>query len=464
MRHCTLIFFILLLACQKPATDFNSKSIKPCSENPRFWQYKNLPVLLLGASDEDNLFQLPHLESHLDLLASAGGNYIRNTMSARDSNNAQPFLQLDNGLYDLQQWNAEYWQRFNTLLELCFERDIIVQIEIWAFHDFNENPDLPTWAVNPWNPQNNITFDESVLKTRYGNLRDVEHAFFASVPNLQNNEPLLSVQKRFVDKILDISLSFPNVLYCITNEIHPHYSPEWGWYWARYVKERASAQNKTIYVTEMLWQIDFEKPQQQVSLAHPEIYDYFEASQNSFQKGDAHWHKLQFAYHQIAPHPRPINCVKIYGSDHGPNWTGLDSDAVERFWRQIIGGAASSRFHRPPAGLGLSPKAQIQLKSMLLLAHEYNFIHSTPDSTHRLLKNRNDNSAFAAAIKNEKWIVYFPTSGAVDFSPANRGHFNVKWLDINHVRWYDSSQYVNVNSIHLKTPGDGMWVALVSRK
>ena len=62
----------------------DNNSIRPFTENPRYWQYKGNPVLLLGGSGDDNLFQYPGLEEHLDLLQSVGGNYIRNTMSSRD--------------------------------------------------------------------------------------------------------------------------------------------------------------------------------------------------------------------------------------------------------------------------------------------------------------------------------------------------------------------------------------------
>ena len=43
---------------QTPA--FSAKGrIGVYKENPRYWQYKGRPVLLLGGSVEDNLFQIP---------------------------------------------------------------------------------------------------------------------------------------------------------------------------------------------------------------------------------------------------------------------------------------------------------------------------------------------------------------------------------------------------------------------
>ncbi|MCK4293613.1 MAG: hypothetical protein KAY65_10485, partial [Planctomycetes bacterium] len=85
--------------------------IQPYKKNPCYWQYKGKPVLLLGGSKDDNLFQIPDMKEHLDLLASVGGNYIRNTMSSRSDKGfeVQAFKKLANGKYDLSQWNDEYW-------------------------------------------------------------------------------------------------------------------------------------------------------------------------------------------------------------------------------------------------------------------------------------------------------------------------------------------------------------------
>jgi hypothetical protein len=60
------------------------------------------------------------------------------------------------------------------------------------------------------------------------------------VPALNDDRVLLSYQQRFVDKVLSYSLHCDHVLYCISNEIHPQYPPEWGWYWADYLRKQAS--------------------------------------------------------------------------------------------------------------------------------------------------------------------------------------------------------------------------------
>jgi hypothetical protein len=49
--------------------------------------------------------------------------------------------------------------------------------------------------------------------------------------------------------------------------------------------------------------------------------------------------------------PRPVNHTKIYGGGYQPMGTGGFEDGVERFWRNLLAGSASSRFHRPTSGM-----------------------------------------------------------------------------------------------------------------
>ena len=60
-------------------------TLRPWSENAWYWSYHGQPVLLLGGSDDDNLFQWPEekLIPQLDRIVAAGGNVVRNTMSDR---------------------------------------------------------------------------------------------------------------------------------------------------------------------------------------------------------------------------------------------------------------------------------------------------------------------------------------------------------------------------------------------
>ena len=91
-------FIFLILSCNNHVNDtLIEDAIKPYSGNVRYWQYKDEPVLLLSGTKNDNLFQITDLEEHLNELQSVGGNFIRNTMSSRDTGDVLPFLQLSEG-------------------------------------------------------------------------------------------------------------------------------------------------------------------------------------------------------------------------------------------------------------------------------------------------------------------------------------------------------------------------------
>ena len=101
--------------------------IRIYDENPFYFQFKEIPVLLLGGSKIDCAFQLTDAEQHLDELAAIGGNYIRCTMSARADGCVWPYdYNQATGMFDLSVWNEEYWQRFDRFLNHAAKLDVIV--------------------------------------------------------------------------------------------------------------------------------------------------------------------------------------------------------------------------------------------------------------------------------------------------------------------------------------------------
>lgn len=210
--------------------------IQPYRANPRYWQYKGKPILLLGGSKDDNLFQIPDLHAHIDEIARVGGNYIRNTMSdRRDLGFEVPaFERRPDGKYDLDRWNPEYWRRFSEMLRLTYDRNIIVQIEVWDRFDYWQKH----WARHPFNPINNVNYTEAEtgLGPRYDDHpANNQQPFFFSTPGQRPIAPLLKYQQRFVDEMLRRSLPYPNILYCMDNETAG--AEAWGAYWAGYIRE-----------------------------------------------------------------------------------------------------------------------------------------------------------------------------------------------------------------------------------
>jgi len=434
----------------------NPDRIQIYKDNPYYWQYKGKPVLLLGGSVEDNLFQIPNIKEHLDLLASVGGSYVRCTMSCRDEGDVWPFKKVGDS-YDLEQWNDEFWRRFSNFLELTSERDIIIQIEVWATFDYYRD----CWDANPFNPRNNSTY--TVEETGLPEVVNTHptgtgNNFFWSVPKENNQQTVLKYQRKFVDKLLSYSLQYGNVLYCMDNETSV--TPAWGEYWAEYIKARAADAGTGVETTEMWDAWDLSHQQHKATLDHPEIYSFCDISQNNHQKGQAHWDNAQKFRANLSP-IRPINCIKIYGSDTGR--FGNTRDGLERFWRNVFGGMASSRFHRPDSGEGLNENAQAHIKSMRMLTDSMDIFTCEPHSD--LLLNRRENGAYATANPGKEYAVYFPDGGSVDLDLTHaQGSLQARWLDIAKSQWADEKMLDGGGVVTLTSPGNGYWTVLILHK
>ena len=465
-----VMFTLALIGAGALARADDADRIRPYRENPFYWQYKGQPVLLLGGSWQDNLFNHPKgLERHLDVLKSVGGNYLRNVMSHRNVGNVFAYEQAD-GKFDLDRWNVEYWRRLESFLKLTHERDIVVQIEIWATWDhYEDHQSLGGWSKHPFNPANNSTYtaEESGLPTEVAyapRSEPTEHAFFHSVPELDNNTLVLRYQRAYVDKLLSYSLKYPHVLYCMNNETGEPVA--WSDFWARYVRAQAAEAGRQVEVAEMRRHHDITVPDHRHMVNHPDLYSFLDISQNNTQAGPTHWDRMLRVRAWVQDRPRPINNNKIYSG-------GNDEEAVARMFRIIFAGGASARFHRPHPlegtddhekstnwGLGLSARAQATLRAARTLTEAMNVFACEPRTD--LLSELLPNEAYCLAEAGRQYAVYFPDGGAVklDVSKA-QGPLQVRWLDVSRSAWQDSRTVEGGGILALKTPGTGHWAVLV---
>lgn len=462
-----LLFGLLVLA--SPASGEERRQaggrIQPWSENAFYWQYHGQPVLLVGGSDDDNLFQWPaeRLERQLDLLARTGGNYIRNTMSDRRDKGFEvyAFRKLSDGRYDLNEWNPEYWKRFHRLLQWTSQRNIIVQIEVWDRFDYSDHGGRDRWQQHPYNPKNNVnySYEESGFARRYTKHPGTNRQpFFFTTPRQRNNTVVLKYQQRFVEKMLSIALPFDNVLYCIDNETSGE--EKWARYWAQFIRRRAKKAGTRVCITEMWDDWNVTGGRHLRTYDHPELYDFVDISQNNHNKRDRHWNNALMVRRHLLTQPRPINTVKTYGAD-GNKFGHNDNDAVERVWRHLLAGCAAVRFHRPPAGLGLNPKAQATIRAVRQVEQLVRFwsLRPAPD---RLL-DRRGNEAFAASRPGEAHVVYFPAQGDVRLK-SEPGKWELTWIEVAGGARKDATIVRSDGALRLGTPSDGHWVAVLRRQ
>ena len=303
------------------------------------------------------------------------------------------------------------------------------------------------------------------------------HAFFETVPGLSNSKraKILPYQKAFVDKILSISLKYPNVLYTMNNETGEN--PEWGIYWANYIESEAAAQGKTVQVNDMRRNTNITASDHVAIFEDPANYSFIDISQNNKEEDpNLHWDRFMNARNILEADPariRPINNNKLY-SNRGSEWG--DYLPIERYFRNLLAGAASIRFHRPHwdggshvvdpetemyirtgIGLGLSPNAQSSIQAARMLADEVNLLELEPDANHSLLPGRSSGDAtFAMRNDGQEYVVLFhgqsPSSISVDLSSAP-GNVEVKWLDVYGAAWVPVTQLSGGSTVTLTRPG-----------
>jgi hypothetical protein len=470
--------FVLALpvASGVTATDANVDRIQPYTENPRYWQYRGEPVMLLGGSETDHIFLLEDLESHLDEMQEVGGNYVRCTMSQREGVDLKPHKLLSDGKFDLEQWNDEYWRRFQSMLRWTTEREIFVQIEVWDRFDYSTE----CWQHSPWNPANNVnyTVEQTGFALEYPlpAHRDA-HPFFYSIPGMTRYEARLdlirSYQEAFVAKMLSYSLDYGHVLYCMNNETST--PAQWGQHWIRFIQTAAADEGVAVFTTDM-FDDAFRAERAEhtpVIFRDSEHYMFADISQvNSRNFDQAHWDSLLWLIVRVNQHPRPCNHTKIYGSGYYSFGTGGPEDGVERFWRDILGGSASARFHRPDAGNGLNDWAQGAIKAARVLESKIKFWDIAPHM--ELLSTRDSDEAYLAAKPGESYALYFTDGGSVtlDLTDAS-GSFEITWISISlgvTTRTWAGGDWRKLPTrieggrpVKLSAPYQGGWVAALTR-
>ena len=306
-----------------------SARIEPYTGNPYYWQFENTPIILIGGSGHDSIFQWNQsdLLSHLDTLASVGGNYIRNTLNSRSWDTAtssyrydqydQPFLEISPGSFDLDQWNDAYWDKLVAFLDATHDRGIIVQLDLWDAAATIENT---AWSVSAWNPDNNINYTYADTQLISGNIYVFDRNFYEAVPTLNNDTVLLAYQQQFVDKVLSITDTYDHILYQIDNESPlPH---EVGKYWAEYIQAHtaqiAYVADGRRYHSPSYTQTNFQDishPENFEPIQNPTIFNYLDISQNGGNAGQTHYDNLIWYRSQVGQvSARPINHAKALPS------------------------------------------------------------------------------------------------------------------------------------------------------
>lgn len=437
-----------------------------------------MPVYLLGGNKVVNPFQLEQREllKYLDELQSSGGNYFRNVMSDREPCNIRAFKRLNNGKYDLTKWNEDYWGGLSNMLKWSYERDIIVNLTFWDRFDHydqvghRDKSREVLWINSPWNPANNVnyTVEESGLDSTYaGHPITGINPFHQSMPGMKNLPVVLHYQQQYIERILDLSLKYGNVIYNMGNE-HQLDLMEWDKYWVQFIRDYASGKGHEIETTAMFDHVinrDDEWVRVQgfsPVIESNDLFTFIEGSKVGSQwtdPGEAQYEAaIELISHTAGFKARPVNAVKVRTQN-------VVYNPQERLWRLLVAGFAALSHHRdylegstpdgwPIGGLALTDMAKSNIKSMRIFTDLIIPWESAPRQD--LISGREEDEAYLLAKEGSMYGLYFPQgSGSVGLDLQNfQRPFIMRWIEIGKGEVVLETEVTGGNVISVETPYD----------
>lgn len=354
----------------QPTTD----RIRAWPDNPHYLAWGDTPVFPLGATGYHSWTPISRPEEvdfprQLERLAQV----IREIDSPHvcgfvrclpyDPNNhmhdgsveevLQPWFRLPDGRYDLARFEPRWEKRLRDFLQAALDRRIVVALEIWDDWSVTRGPGGAydpgagaAWNAHPFNPLNNINYDETVLPVQTA---VCDAPFYSTIPSRRDVQPVLDLQKRYVDHVLAIASEFPNVLINIANESRAHL--DWSHFWADYVRECVPA---GMLIGDMPSTNrkdgggECEPAFSPMTLCTDPRYDFVDISQGVSR------HEFRTPRDQALGGARRIAAYRQAMSEAGTRRPLIVSKDYTRgpdggdlvLWSRFVGGAAAARFHR----------------------------------------------------------------------------------------------------------------------
>lgn len=278
----------------------------------------------------------------------------------------QPWLKKEDGRYDLNEFSPVWEKRLRLLLDLSLDKKIIVLLEIWDDWSVTRGPggaydpgENFGWNGHPFNPNNNINFDEEILSSTTS---ACDAPFYQSIPGKGNHQTIFGFQKLYVDHLLEIVKDYPHVLLNVNNESRADQT--WSRFWAEYIKEKNFLIGDMPSTNRKDGGGECHQDFNPMTLAQDPIYDFVDISQgvsgHEFNSPKAQaiegGKRIRDYRKAMGNNIKPLVVSKDYTRDEN------GGDIV--IWSRFMNGTASTRFHRPARD---APETVVQYQHQAML-------------------------------------------------------------------------------------------------
>ena len=453
-----LLGVMVILSCQKKNEVGNL--IQPYPGNPNYLAWGDTPVFPLGATgyhswtpisrpDEVNFTeQLDQLAKVIDDIGSPHVCGFVRCLPYDPMNHMhdgavgkvlQPWLRLDDGRYDLKQFEPAWEERLRAYLDAALERRIVVSLEVWDDWSITRGPggaydpgEGNGWNAHPFNPKNNVNYDETVLPAE----TSVCNApFYNTIPSRNNDDQVLNLQRNYVDHLLSIATDYPNIILNISNESRAHL--DWSRFWAKYIRERVPP---GFMIGEMPSTNrkdgggECEHEFSPLTLCTDPLYDFVDIAQgvSRHEFGDPPQQAIgggERIYHYRhtmaeAETRRPLIVSKDYSRDE------KGGDMV--LWSRFVSGAATARFHRP-AGDNHKSVIDFQHEAVGRLGRfiakvPFWQMHPSPETVLELPEGAGANVLADPSSIHVVQLIGVSNGGFLQFA-LTPGNWTIRWID-----------------------------------
>ena len=395
--------------------------------NPRYFTLDGEPIFLASKSFGWTAISDPDFDFARDIetMAAHGGNLLRLTLfwpGHGEGGGELPWARDEQtGRYDLDAFNAAYFERLRHYLSLAREHNAVVNLELFDHPAVKGG--ASRWPTHPMNPAKNVNYGEDVFGTS-----SADDEFFLTLPEHGDNPTALRYQQELVRKILDETLDFDNVIYSLGNECH---SPiEWNQYWPAFIREHAAERGSEGVLVTNMWRHD---------LPDFDVFDIHDASSPYRVRrasAAAMWDAFQALYTRQA---REGQAKPIY--DSGQMGGAPGAHILHQLWMSFVGGTAGMRYHRlapvhPRPGVSTEVEFGNWEDPFFLEQQRWvrNLRGFIADIEFWTMEPQWDavaeGEAYVFGRPGEEYVIYFPNGGSVTFAEATEpGLYELQWYD-----------------------------------
>jgi hypothetical protein len=411
------------------------------AEKGHYFEYGNEPVFLLGLGNWIFMNKIDvNYTAHNQWYQSYGINYNRITLTSpwymdrtkqvfSWNRSTIPGANDGGNKFDLNEWDLAFWNRLKGYLQDCEARGIIVCIQFFDECAVERGHDPHRWDYHPFHPQNNINniLDLDTTDASYSSSTGWSRSFY----NV-NNSVLMTLQDNYVQKLLDETSQYGNVIYEMANEYGGEGSNQfsghfaWPQHWIEFFSNYETVNGVQLLLTNMPFGMNYDQT------------EYFAVSGIDCIDALCNFHpgNVQAINDFLGAHynkGKPIFAGKI-GNDVGFAEGNLNENR-KHLWALFVTGGAGSGLK---GGDSADWTDDTTMEEMLSNIHNFietgiEFWNMTP-SDHLVTSG----AAYCLANPGTDYVIYLPDGGSVtiDLSDAT-GTLNVEWYDPKDGTYYD---------------------------